>query len=230
MGQTPTAQLAIGLVVFCVCPLVACVDRARVNASCEWSDDWSGPLDLRRAADRRHLHDDAVIAEELGIRLGDSFRGAKDISERRRMWAACTDSVFAMIVRTHGVAIEEARGAALQRNPLVDIVLVLLPMLAVLWWAAAASVDRVRHRFLPDEPALALSFTLFLSLAMSGLWWVVGEQWSWLVEMLRLRNQHISYRAERLPWYSFGIPLFLSGVVLVGWIAWRRWRRESRAA
>lgn len=225
MRQTPTPRLAVGFLVFFACHLVACVDRERVNTSCAWSDDQSGRLDLRHAADRQHLHDDAVMAEELGIRLGDSFRGVKSIEERRAIWAACTDSVFAVIVRTHGVAIEEVRMASLQRNLLFDLALVLVPMLGVFWWAAAGAADRVRHRFLPDEPRLALIFTLLLSLALSGLWWVVGEQWSWIVEMLRLRNDHISYRADRLPWYSFGIPLFLSGVGLFCWIAWRRWRR-----
>jgi len=208
--------------------LVGCLDRSRFNASCNWSEPNAAGLDVAKSDARRHLRNDGLLAEELGIRLSDSLHPGVFSADANRVRMACTDSLFALIARTHSVAIEDVRAAATQRDVLVDVALVLFPMIMVLWFAAARLADRVRRRFLPGEPTLALGFTLLMALAASGLWWVVGEQWSWMVEMLRLRDGHISYRAGRLPWYGFGVPLFVSGVFLFCWIAWSRWRREAR--
>jgi hypothetical protein len=54
-----------------------------------------------------------------------------------------------------------------------------------------------------------------------GLWFFAGEMWSWLVEMVRLRDMHISYRAARLPWYRFGVLVFVLGAAVYGWVGWR---------
>lgn len=210
--------------------LAACIDSDRLNTSCQWSDAHSRPLDLHNAADRNHLREDALIAEALGIRLGDSFRGVKTITERRALWTACTDSLFGVIARSHSVARDDVRVAPHERNLLIDLVLVFVPMVVLLWFVATIAADRVRHRFLPDEPILALLFTLLAAFAVSGLWWLVGEMWGWIVEMLRLHDDHISYRAGRLPWYRFGVPLFAFGLAVFCWRAWRGWRGTSRVA
>jgi hypothetical protein len=227
----PTTR--VGLAIVLALSLAGCVDAERLNIACEWSDSRTGPLALQSAADRRHLRQDAQVAEGLGLRRGDSFRGVKSIPERRAMVIACTDSLFNLIVSTHGVSGDVARAAALERNLLIDLVLVLLPLVALLWGAAVFATGRVRKRFLPDEPRIAVVATLVAAAFVVGLWWFAGEMWSWVVEMMRLRDGHISYRAERLPWYRFGVPLFVLGLAIFGSVAWREWpvtRHGARSA
>ena len=217
--------IRVGCAIVFLLSVAACVDGTRRNTECAWSDPRSGPLVLENPADRNHLHQDALVAEELGLRRGDSRRGQLQISERRALTAGCTDSLFLIIAATHGVSLGEAHAAALERNLLIDLVLVLVPALALLWGAATLLTARVHQRFLPDEPVADVVATVLLGVMVVGLWFFAGEMWSWLVEMMRLRDSHISYRAERLPWYRFGVLVFVLGVAVYGWVGWRGRRR-----
>ena len=203
--------------------LGACLDRTRLNSSCQWTDTAARALHVTDAADRKHLHEDASIAEELGVRLADSLRGLRSIEERHAVWQACTDSLFALIARTHAVSMTDVQQAPIRRNLLLDVVLVLLPMIVLYWWAVGRLAERVLRRFLPDERTAALVSTFLLSLTVSALWLAVGQQWSWVVEMVRLGNDHISFRAARLPWGHHVVPLCATGVFLFWLRTWQRW-------
>ena len=48
---------------------------------------------------------------------------------------------------------------------------------------------------------------------------LVGELWSGAVEMLRVGNGHLSYRADRIPWGQHRASLFFCGVLLFWAIA-----------
>src|SRR5437868_7115262 len=52
------------------CP--GCLDRSRINKSCEWTGDSAFPIDWQNAAHRKHLVADAQLAEDLAIRHGDA--------------------------------------------------------------------------------------------------------------------------------------------------------------
>lgn len=139
--------------------LGACLDRERINASCQWSDPLAVQLDLRSQPHQRHLREDALIGEELGIR--DTMASAWETLSRP---------------------------------------------------ASSAAVA-----------------TVLVAPAVAGLWLAVGSQWAWLVEMLRLRDDHLSYRVARIPWGRHAPELFAVSLLLSLWIAWRR-RTPDRSA
>jgi hypothetical protein len=57
----------------------------------------------------------------------------------------------------------------------------------------------LRRQFGPDERAAFLTATTFVSIVASAAGVMIGEFWSWLVEMIRVDDSHLSYRALRLP-------------------------------
>jgi hypothetical protein len=205
--------------------LAGCIDRSRINSACRWADPVVGPLDLHDASQRGHLRDDVLVAEELGIRLGDTFRGIKSIEERRRLREDCTASLFGEITRAHHVTVGEIHAAQEERDITGDIAVVLLPMLVVFVFAARHYADRVRRSFEPDDRWMTLLATVLLSFAISGAILLIGTLWAWLVEMLRLGSSHLSYRAARMPWRRYAPALFIGAVLLFWLIAWRRRRQ-----
>src|SRR5438093_5763891 len=64
-----------GLLASVIC-CAGCVDRARVNVDCRWVHETKASvLDLSARANREHLDDDALFAEDLAIRFADAQRG-----------------------------------------------------------------------------------------------------------------------------------------------------------
>src|SRR5689334_1412244 len=76
-GGAATAQVVVFIAsaTLFAAGAAGCVSRERMNAACAWTNDPPRALDLRRAADRRHLDRDAETAEELAIRYADAARG-----------------------------------------------------------------------------------------------------------------------------------------------------------
>src|SRR5205085_374324 len=61
-----------------------CVDRARVNGDCKWIHEARpSALDMGARANREHLDDDALFAEDLAIRHADAQRGHRSAWRRR---------------------------------------------------------------------------------------------------------------------------------------------------
>jgi hypothetical protein len=52
--------------------------------------------------------------------------------------------------------------------------------------------------------------------------------WSWVVEMVRLENGHLSYRVSRLPFTRYSMELFVVGLMLFWSIALLQRRSISR--
>ena len=203
----------------------ACVDRDRLNSTCLWSDDLSSPLDLSRKLDRRHLREDALIAEELGVRHGDVFRRTRSVAERDVLRAECTGSLFDQIARTHGVTQADVLEAGSRRDTAIDIVAVMLPMLLLLVFAAGFAADRVQGSFDSEEVRVASVATVLFAPVIAVLWLAVGSLWTWMVESLRLRDDHLSFRAARMPWDRNWVVLFGAGILVFLLVAWRRKRR-----
>src|SRR5690349_23761481 len=97
-----------------------------MNAACAWTNDPPRALDLRRAADRRHLDRDAETAEELAIRYADAARGhrsghfagdAEYAGARERCMATLVDAAAA----AHGVDRRDVVDAIGRRPTGVDL-------------------------------------------------------------------------------------------------------------
>src|SRR5690349_17520120 len=112
------------LILFLVVGIAGCLDPVRLNKECRWIDA-GGPVDAR------HIRDDALVGEELGLRLGDSYRGIKPLPERHAMVTACTDSIFRVIRRTHAVGMGAVFASVDDRDAWVDVVSTLVPVLLI---------------------------------------------------------------------------------------------------
>jgi len=201
-----------------------CVRREGVNADCRWPPEAVAPLDLSESGHLRHLAGDAQFAEELGIRHGDAFRGRESVEERGRRVEECTARLMTYLSMLHSVPVEDLERARARRETRVDVVAVFAPMAVVFGTLAHAVAGRIRRRFQSGVPLIVA--TLIVALAVAGAGVMIGELWSWLVEIVRVGDSHLSYRAFRMPWTRHRGAIFAAGTVIFLVIAWFRSRKD----
>jgi hypothetical protein len=198
--------------------VIACSMPDGMNDDCQWPSEPASALDVRNAAHQRHLVDDVRIAEELGIRYDDSRLA---LGPARAGWPRtrdeCDTKLFNVIGTTHAVTLSDVRQArerlaARQWDPVVHV-----PLSAVYGLVAVATARRIRSRF-PDEKPAAIVAVLFASVVASAGLVVLGHLWAGAVEMIRVGNDHMSYRAARLGWQEHGALVFALGTVTF-WLA-----------
>jgi hypothetical protein len=220
--------LCVGLV---LCS-AGCVARNRLNASCQWIGDDVYTLNLQDHGDDRHLVDDVMLAEELAIRAADVRRGHRSGRfDGDTTYAAaretCLDTVFDAIAADHRVPLTEVRGRLGRRVLSVDL---LITGLFAAFYAAAVLVI-TRHLaigYSRERPLGSLAATLAASIAASTIGVVAGELWSLLAEGYRVHsNNHMSYRAARIPWTHHRPALFVAGLLLFWIVALRPHRRAD---
>jgi len=221
----PSSRALLALVLLAA--LAGCVRREGRNTACEWPNERVAPLDLSNASQWRHLVADAQFAEELGIRHGDAFEGRETVDERGRRVEACTDRLLAWIVVLHSVSHDDLQRARAAREWRVDVVTVFSPILLIFWVVATAVTARLRRRFSASDRRATLVAIFVSSLVITTAAVFAGELWSWLVEIVRVGNSHLSYRSSRLPWVQHRVVIFATGVVLFWAIA--RWGSRRAA-
>jgi hypothetical protein len=194
-----------------------CVHRLYPGSKCEWPPERPSPLDLSEADQRAHLSRDAVAAEDLAIRYADWRIGNSPGYSQLR--DGCMAALFAAIAKTHSVTPVEVRQALAGRGTIADLATIL--SFAVLYIAFANAIaGRAGPRFL-DAGSLAVGLFAIIAISilvgMGGM--LAGEIWSLVVEMYRLDNGHISYRAARVPWAQHRLAFFVICVLLFWLIA-----------
>src|SRR5688572_4081979 len=114
------------------CMLTAgCLPKDRLNSNCSWVNDPAYPIDVQKSADRKNLELDVRIAEDLGIRYGDSFRPQVGVEVRNDRREQCTNTLFRKLIDVHGVTREDINRVAGARGFAVDLVAIYLPMLVL---------------------------------------------------------------------------------------------------
>jgi len=127
-------------------------------------------------------------------------------------------ALFSTIATTHGVTSEQVREFLGRRRTSLDAA-VILSFAALYWFMATRLARRVCRRFpLGEGWATALLSTVGTSVAVSFMGVLLGEQWSTLVENIRVGSGHLSYRMSRIPWVQHRMQLFVAGVFLF-WLA-----------
>jgi len=200
--------------VFSVC-IVACSMRDGMNDNCEWPSEPAIALDLRNRANERHLVDDLRVAEELGIRYSDS-RVARGTAppEWARTRDDCDTRLFNEIAHTHSISLADVRDARHHLARDWDLA-AYLPLVALYAVAALIMARRIRNRFFwPEEKLAVIVATLLASAAISAPLVPLGHLWGGVVEMIRVGDMHMSYRADRLGWRGHDAEVFALGVVL----------------
>lgn len=157
------------------------------------------------------LSGDVRLAEDLAIRFADS-QGDRDSWRAKR--EACEAILFAGIATTHGVSSNEvaAARAALDARPFDWAVN--LPMLGIGVLMAWPVTRRLRRRF-EGEPIPLIFSMLLASIAIGVVIVALGQVWAGYIEMLRLGNGHLSYRAQRIQWVHHRGETFVVVVVAV---------------
>jgi hypothetical protein len=213
-------------------PLLVCVaafaEPDRRNTNCQWPQETAIPLDLRNPEQRRHLADDADLAEDLAIRYADLHVGPNaGYGETRDQ---CMAALFSTIAKNHGVTTEQVREAVGQRPMSFDAA-VLLSFAAFYFLVAYYFARRVCCRFPLHEgwPA-ALVSTIGASILVSFLGVLMLETMSVFPEGIRLGSDHLSYRSFRIPWAQNRMALFTGGLLLFWLAAALRYRVTSRGA
>lgn len=137
--------------------------------------------------------------------------------------------LFAVIGNNHGVTQPQTRQALLYRRP--GQVLAVILSFALLYGLAATGIVRlVARRYPIDQGWLEVAVAvLFTSTVVSLTGVLLGEVWAFLLETYRLGDDHLSYRADRIPWAHHCLVLFLGGVVLFWLIAALHYRKSIRA-
>ena len=203
------------------CP--GCLPRDRFNKTCEWTERTGGVLDLRSADGRRHLVEDAQLAEELGIRHADAEAGRRfgvehhgGLTDNGRVRRDCLAQMFQAVETTHGVTADEVRLARGERNPVFDT-LVALMFLPFYLRAAAAVCRRLGRRFEPNESLARWIATALASLAVALLGSQCFRLFGGVWEVIRVGNGHMtSIRAASANAWVHQYPAadIISGLLL----------------
>jgi hypothetical protein len=221
-----------GLIVMLVLLLcgAGCVRRAGRNSDCRWSAETIG-----RSADARHLSADSEFAEDLAIRYADTHHGLRtpyfvsgelyDAARER-----CMETLFEEIARTHGVAIGAVANSLGRNRARIDLAMI-LPIILLYCFGAAKMAGALWRRYPPAEngwiPGAVM--ILFISVAFAVGTTMLGELWCWNVETVRIGNNHMSYRAQRLWWGRHRTALF-GGCTVVFWLTAARAARRTRSS
>jgi hypothetical protein len=218
-------MFGVGVATYLRCP--GCIDRARVNANCEWTGDTAFSIDPHNTAHQQHLVADAQLAEDLAIRYSDaSFRrGPKrdwrfNVEHRAlgktRVRRECIARMFYAVETNHSVTAEQVQIARGQRNRTFDVAVALLfvPLYSL---SATIACRWLRRRFSSDQPYVGLVATGLVSVAVSFLGFQCFRLYAGVWEVIRVGNGHMtSIRAasdSRWPHQYVGAD-FIGGMVL----------------
>ena len=206
-----------------------CAANAPLAPVCRWLPDHPrAALDLRDRGDRRHLSDDAQVAEDIAIRHADITGGMgsarTDVPLYRTRRETCKASLFATIADQHGVSADSVAAAVVHRRVWLDA-LVLIGF-AMLYAALARHVaGRIFQSAMADSRALASAATIAVAVGFAAIGLLAGDVWTGLIESIRLGNGHVSYRVDRVPWRQYPVPVFVAGIVVFLVAAIGKWKQ-----
>jgi hypothetical protein len=200
------------------------------NVDCQWgSDHRSGPLDLSTARDRRHLADDAQVAEDLAIRHADASRPPdwqRDRPAYQRVREACRARLNLIVAQQHFVPIDAVDAAVNDRREWLDAVVI--ASLASLFLMATRMVVRFLMRgALADAPVLATAMFIVVSLGAGAVLSLGSNVFIGSIESIRVGNGHMSYRTERLPLRQRPVETFAAGAIGFVAVAAMQYRRRT---
>jgi hypothetical protein len=187
-------------------------------------------------AARRHLQDDALRAEDIGIRYADGRNAPHSghfvgFTSYNRTTDSCITAMLSVVARTHGVPVDTVR-ASLRSRPVVGDALVMASFAALFGLVAYGVSGRVNRNFPLDrgrESVVAVAAIVLTSILVSGVALMVGEWYAITVEVIRVGNGHLSYRTQRIPWTHHRTELFFVGVALFWLVAALRYRIGSES-
>jgi hypothetical protein len=203
------------------------------NSDCRWPLERPRQLDLKNAAARTHLRQDAQLAEDLAIRYADAHNGPH--SGHFESWAGynnarnlCMSWLFTTVATDDGVTEKEVSEAITQRPVSFDLA-VMLSFAVFYFLGANAMAQRVWRRFpLQEGWRAGIIATVAVSIVVSAAGVFTGAIWAGIAESIRLGSGHLSYRLDRIPWRHHQVAFFVVGFILF-WIAAAMQSRRRQA-
>lgn len=220
MATTDERRTSLLLALGAACVAIGCSVPSGMNNDCKWPSEQPRLLNLNDPGDVAHLRRDIKIAEELGVRYDDTrlrLRTSQPGQPNTR--DECDAKLFLEIAALHSVHIQsvlQVRDGLNSQGPEGLVYLPLLALYAVLSFAVAR---RISARFCwAEEKGPALIAGAVASVCLGAVLAGSGHLWGGIVEMVRMGNTHMTYRAHRLGWREMGPIVFWLGVA-VFWIA-----------
>jgi len=196
-----------------------CITRPGMNANCQWPPEPASVLDLTKAADLRHLIVDAELIVELVDR--HRFQGAE-------AQQACEAGLTGVVARSHGVSVAEIESAR-ARIPDKGLDLGVNVPVALLFLMVVVLTMRLIERRFAGEPAPMAVTLVIASVLVSGLFVMVGEFWTSILQMIRVGSMHVGGRVHDLPWLRHERQVFTLAAIVFWTVALWRWLRSHRA-
>lgn len=203
-----------------------CINRPGMNLDCQWPTEPPRPLDLRQAEHVRHLAADIEVADELVVRFRDEKGGRRPrpwlgIQVRTRMSGtpsaeharACRARMTDAIVATHSVTPTQVAEVTQRPTDRAADLPVTLPVLLFYGFVARVAARAVRTRFADEGRAMQLVAVLLVSVAIAAAVVVIGGLWSGVSEIVRVGNEHLSFRASRIAWPDRALIWFLATMI-----------------
>jgi hypothetical protein len=206
------------------CP--GCIDRSRVNTTCEWTGDAAFQIDPQSAAHQQHLVADAQLAEELAIRHADAEFGRRfgvehhgGLIDNGRFRRECLSRMFSAIENTHDVSAQQIQVARGERNPRFDLAVGLL-FLPIYLFGASIACRWLFRRFSTDERAVGLIAIAMSSIAVSLLGLQCFRLFAAIWEVVRVGNGHMTgiRAASDSRWSQLYVGADFIGGVLLFWL------------
>jgi hypothetical protein len=203
------------LIVLAVVAMVGCTRREGMNFECTWPSDPTFAVDLGGPGALRHLLDDIQLAEELGIRYGDQNSGRRvavvfgiavrlggpvNVTLGRQLRETCTSSLFKTVAETHSISTEDIGRMRTRLSERGANLPVTVPMTLLYLWLSLYAIRRIRDRFEIDEALPVAVAVLLASIAVTAAVIMAAQLWGAGVEIVRVGNEHLSYRAGRRSW------------------------------
>src|SRR5712692_3132261 len=129
----------------------------------------------------------------------------------------CMAQLFDAVARDHRVTAAQVRASLEHRRTGVDVGVIACFFL-IYGFAAAATAGWIFRSFSFQHAWAAALVMLVASVLVSIAGWISGGLWSAAVEMIRIGNDHMSYRGARTPWSQHQLGCFVACVV-VFWLA-----------
>lgn len=178
--------------------LAGCGARPTAVAAC----DWTGAHAVLLADDIRH-------AEDIAIRYADSVGYREGWRQTRE---ACDGALFAGLAASRNVSTAEIAAARAQLDSRGFDWLVNAPMAFLYGWLSLIATRRLQARFAEERIAFVTALAI-MSVGLAVAIVAVGQLWASGVEVARIGNGHLSYRASRIPWSGHRIETFTLAII-----------------
>ena len=160
------------------------------------------------------LIEDIKRAEDIAIRHVDARALGAGTVRRREAHEQCEARLFAAIGDSRNITIGEVRNARRQLDQRGFDWLVNLPMAVFTIALAFLTARAVRHRFPDDRRARVVAIVL-LSIGVGILVIGLGQIWAFVVEAVRIGNDHLGHRGSRIAWGQHRTMTFALALITV---------------